>query len=205
MKKYVVYKATNKINMKGYIGKTTTGIDNRIKRHLKSVKSGSNNYFHNALRKYGNENFDWEILYEGTTDTELKEKEIYFIEKHKTFYKNNGYNMTFGGDGGPVFYGDDNTSKRFDVREKLHQKTMNQLKNGSHPSQNAVSLEKMSLSHMGLHVKKYEIITPDNEKLMIINMNKFCKENNLCSANMYMTANGQQSNHKGYLCKKIDD
>jgi hypothetical protein len=53
----LIYKATNKINNKSYIGQTTETLDIRIRRHLYSIKTRRNYYFCNALRKYGKENF----------------------------------------------------------------------------------------------------------------------------------------------------
>ena len=58
--------------------------------------------FHRALRKYGEENFSFEILEE--IDEELgrdylNEREIFYIQKYKTYIRDGGYNLTLGGDG----------------------------------------------------------------------------------------------------------
>jgi DNA-binding CsgD family transcriptional regulator len=50
------------------------------------------------LRKYGEENFKWEIIDNAETQKELNEKEVYWISFYNSF-KGNGYNMTAGGDG----------------------------------------------------------------------------------------------------------
>ena len=58
--------------------------------------------FYNAIRKYGEENFKWEIIEECNTKYELDLAEEWYIRKYRTFkdYSNcNGYNLTMGGDG----------------------------------------------------------------------------------------------------------
>lgn len=89
-----IYKITNIINNKCYIGKTILDINIRFKRHLKNK---SKTKLHNAIRKYGSENFNI-ICLEECLEIELSDKEVMYIEKYDTF--KNGYNMTKGGDGG---------------------------------------------------------------------------------------------------------
>ena len=101
----LIYKATNLINGKCYIGLTVRTIEQRTYRHLKeSYNEKSSEYnlvFHRAIRKYKPENFKWEIIKDNIDDFEyLKEQEIFYIKKHNTFFKTDcGYNMTMGGDG----------------------------------------------------------------------------------------------------------
>ena len=97
-----IYKITNKINNKIYIGMTTKDIEVRWKQHLKVSKNKNNkNYrlIHKAILKYGIENFIFEKLYE--TDVinleHLKELEIKYIKEYNSF--ESGYNLTKGGDG----------------------------------------------------------------------------------------------------------
>jgi group I intron endonuclease len=88
----VIYKATNRINGKSYIG-FSTNYSKRKKRHEKR-KHGE--YFHKALKKYGVENFEWTILKENA----ILEDEIQFIEEYQTFWEyGKGYNLTKGGEG----------------------------------------------------------------------------------------------------------
>lgn len=47
-----IYRYTNRINGKSYIGKSTN-IEQRKNGHLRKTKNGDTTYFHNALRKYG--------------------------------------------------------------------------------------------------------------------------------------------------------
>tara|TARA_R110000868_G_scaffold68159_1_gene201518 strand:- start:1732 stop:2538 length:807 start_codon:yes stop_codon:yes gene_type:complete len=90
-----IYSITNNINNKQYIGLTQR--DNpydRWKEHIKSSKI-STYPIHCAIRKYGVSNFKFRIV-EECSNTIVKEKEQYYIQKYNTF--NEGYNATLGGD-----------------------------------------------------------------------------------------------------------
>ena len=91
--KGIIYKITNKVNGKSYIGQTRYTIEFRWKQHQHKK---DNTYFHNAIKKYGIENFSIEILEECNIN-DLNSREIFYIAKYDTF--NNGYNLTIGGDG----------------------------------------------------------------------------------------------------------
>jgi len=93
-----IYRATNKINGKFYIGQTTYDkLYKRISSHIWYAKNYNTNIpFANALRKYGKENFDWDIL-EECNISEKGEREIYWIDLLKPHY-----NATLGGDGGTL-------------------------------------------------------------------------------------------------------
>lgn len=68
-----------------------TNLKRRIKEHIKQ-KDGT--AFHAAILKYGEENFDWEVI-EECPEEELNDREIYWIAYFDTY--NNGYNATRGG------------------------------------------------------------------------------------------------------------
>ena len=93
----VIYKATNTINGKVYIGKTMHPLNKRAKEHIKGSKHAKT-YFHSSLKKYGAESFEWKIIQECLTVDHLNLAEKAYIE----LYKMKGiklYNMTSGGDG----------------------------------------------------------------------------------------------------------
>lgn len=92
----IVYKVTNNINGKIYIGKTSNSLDGRKAQHLRDSKK-SKFKFHRALKKYGYENFLWEVVFECHSEQELNLKEIELIQNYNSF--KNGYNMTLGGEG----------------------------------------------------------------------------------------------------------
>ena len=95
----IVYVATNTINGKQYVGQTTVHFENRQKQHLYHASHESTSYFHRALRKYGANNFEWEIIGQCNNIDELNEKEKYYIDKLGSFVDKNpgGYNCSTGG------------------------------------------------------------------------------------------------------------
>lgn len=95
---YTIYKATCSVNGKVYIG-FDSNWPNRRKIHESSSKNSDNSCkFYRAIRKYGIEKFQWEVLYT-STDKEytLNVMEPHFISEFDSF--KNGYNSTVGGDG----------------------------------------------------------------------------------------------------------
>lgn len=103
-----IYKITNKIDGKSYIGQSRN-IEKRWQAHrTKSFQENDHSYntpFYRAIRKYGIDNFTFEII-EECKISELNEKEKYWIQKYDTFF--NGYNLTLGGDGGGSSVNKDN-------------------------------------------------------------------------------------------------
>ena len=87
-----IYKVTNKINGKVYIGQSVD-IGKRWRQHMTAK---DDIYFHKAIQKYGIENFEWEVI-EQCKKKDLDEREIYWIEYYDSY--NKGYNCTKGGEG----------------------------------------------------------------------------------------------------------
>ena len=96
-----IYKITNDINQKIYIGKTTLpSVEERFKQHCNdcSKRTEEHRPLYSAMKKYGIEHFHIEIIEECPIQN-LEEKERYWIEKLGSFKE--GYNATKGGDGRP--------------------------------------------------------------------------------------------------------
>lgn len=95
-KKGFIYKIENKVNGKMYIGKTVD-INRRKREHYlrASRKSGRNLAVHYAMRKYGIDNFEIDVI-EKVDINNLGEKEKYWINYYNT--KDEGYNCTEGGE-----------------------------------------------------------------------------------------------------------
>lgn len=95
---YSVYCFTNKLNNKKYIG-LTKDIKRRFNQH--KGKRSRAVILCNAIRKYGFENFDFNVLKSNLTLGEAKEVEKEFIKELNTMTPN-GYNGTIGGDSSVV-------------------------------------------------------------------------------------------------------
>ena len=99
----VIYKITNSINDKIYIGQTTTSLEKRFRGHLGDMEREVNNKFYNAMKKHGAENFYIEPIEIGINSLEsLSEREVFWIRYYDTY--NNGYNSTEGGEISPMMY-----------------------------------------------------------------------------------------------------
>jgi group I intron endonuclease len=89
-----IYKITNKINQKFYIGKTIKKLKYRFNNHCyEALSRNSTTYLHRAIRKYGKENFIIEEI-ELCNSDDLNEREIFWISTLKP-----QYNLTAGGEG----------------------------------------------------------------------------------------------------------
>jgi group I intron endonuclease len=91
-----IYKLTNVINGKIYIGQSKD-IAERVRTHIKDCERVDDRRGRKALyddmRKYGHENFKLEIL-EICDESELDEKEMYYIENYNATNEKIGYNRT---------------------------------------------------------------------------------------------------------------
>lgn len=99
----IIYQAINKINNKKYIGQTITTLTIRKRQHKSDSKRDFNCYFHNAINKYGIKNFEWNIIDRAESQSELDEKEIFWIKFLKTYKEDKGYNMTLGGQANKIY------------------------------------------------------------------------------------------------------
>lgn len=94
-----IYKITNTINGKSYIGQTIQNVKERFYQHCatKCSKVVSNMSIHRAIKKYGKSNFTVEVI-EEIDSTNLNDRERYWIKYYNSY--NNGYNSTKGGQDG---------------------------------------------------------------------------------------------------------
>lgn len=95
---YYIYIFKNKLNSKVYIGKTNN-VDRRQIEHLSKSKTSNNSHFYNAIRKYGFDSFELNILSECEDEEQAYLKEIYYIKFYNSNDKKFGYNSTSGGEG----------------------------------------------------------------------------------------------------------
>ena len=128
---YKVYVHTNKENGKRYVG-----ITSKLKpEHRWNSGRGyqENPHFFAAIQKYGWDNFEHEILFDGMTEDEAKQKEIELIREWKTQDTRYGYNMTSGGDGTPDYHPSEETRKKLSEarkKENLSEETLRRRSEG---------------------------------------------------------------------------
>ncbi|AXF52519.1 MAG: hypothetical protein [Caudoviricetes sp.] len=115
-----IYKITNLINNKIYIGQSINP-KKRLKQH--GINFGSKgglshseeSLINKAIRKYGLENFGFEILEEQIEN--YNEREIYWIKYYDSNNREKGYNITVGGENPPIRKGEDNSNAQHTQKE----------------------------------------------------------------------------------------
>lgn len=158
-KKYgYIYKTTNLINGKIYIGQHKYGKND--KRYI-----GGGTLLKKSIEKYGKNNFKCEIIEELDSLKELNEREIYWISFYNSTDKNIGYNIERGGNLGPTsdstkkklskalsgknnpMYGKTSPLKDKKLSEESKKKISESLKGFKHTEE---TKKKMSKSHKGI-------------------------------------------------------
>jgi len=99
-----IYLVRNRINGKIYVGQTVTTVSKRWDKHkFKSrLTNKTKSYFHDAIAKHGEDNFDVVELHRAYSEDELNEMEIRAIWACGSLDRKVGYNLKRGGEGGPI-------------------------------------------------------------------------------------------------------
>ena len=207
-KKFIIYKVTNKINGKIYIGATTRDLKIRKSEH----ERGDKTVFDRAISKYGKENFEWEIIDESsTTYLELQEKEIFYISFYDS--RKNGYNITNGGE---LLAG---VSKTEEHRKKISESNKKNKKTANYGEKNGMfgkhrteeekeHLRKCFSGSSSIKSKKYVIVAPDGNVIDVDGLNFFCKNyknEKLHPPCLINCAKGYRKHHKGFMCFYSDE
>jgi len=186
---YSIYKATNTITGKVYIGYTSNEIQERIIQHKydsKRIKSK----FYNSINKHGWNSFEWEIIYQSWDENYCKnEMESFFITEHNSYH--DGYNSTQGGDGA----NSEDVSKRMKTMWKDPNSAFNTVKFRNY------IIEK----NKKLYSKEYFITEPNGNSFVIKNLRDFCRNAALDHSGMVKVAKGVNSNCKGYQCRYLHE
>ncbi len=145
----IIYKATNKVNQKVYIGQTSKSLEERKRGHVSAAARGENTLFYNALRKYGVENFTWEIIDFCISKEDACTKEKWWISFYSSFTNRNlGYNCSAGGEGG---FGFQKSSISWKNKSKEERKAIaekkRKAKEGWTEEQTKAYIDKLSLAH----------------------------------------------------------
>ena len=112
---FTIYKVTNKVNGKAYIGFDSKWPSRKYVHVCEAITRQNKKYpLYRAIRKYGVNNFEWEVLYQ-SDDKEhtLNVVENKMILEHNTHFKDgHGYNMTYGGEGALGWIPSDETKRK---------------------------------------------------------------------------------------------
>lgn len=208
----IIYKISNLVNNKIYIGQTIESLAKRWKRHTWiSTKNRNAMAITNAIIKYGEENFIIEEIDNAQNIDELNKKEEYYIRYYNCISPN-GYNIKYGGDNNKMSeetklkISISNTGKTIseETRKKLSdshkgwvpsEETRQKWRDafsGKKPSENTI---KGSIEH---NQKTFTLLNPDGELITFTNMKKFCIDNNLSNSKLCLVAKGIRNTHKGW-------
>lgn len=178
--KNVIYRITNTINQKVYIGQTTQGLKKRKGEHVYRFNRGERDHkLYLAFKKYGIDSFVFESICTALKSEYLNELEQQLISEYNSFSK--GYNMTIGGD-----------AVSQETRDKL-----SKIFRGRKITWYDKILESRAKNPNDLR-QKYHLLQKEGVTFEVHNLTKFCRENDLDIANLYHTRNSKKT-HKGYL------
>lgn len=90
----LVYKISNTVNDRVYVGLTTCSLEKRWREHKCAANTGSDKPLYRAMRKYGIENFSIELLHKATSIEEMRAAELKYIQQFKSHALEEGYNLT---------------------------------------------------------------------------------------------------------------
>jgi group I intron endonuclease len=113
-----IYKITNIITQKLYVGQTKRSIQRRFKSHISEANRNLyDTYLHRSIRKYGKENFTIDLLEECNSDN-ISKREIFWIQTLNTKAPN-GYNLHEGGFGGCLNPSSELRQKLSDAKKRI--------------------------------------------------------------------------------------
>lgn len=96
----IIYKISNDVNDKVYIGQTIYSLEFRYRQHLREYEKKTQRKLYIAMNEIGIEHFKVEVI-EKCKEQELDEREKYWIRYYNS--QKEGYNMTIGGNGGSIY------------------------------------------------------------------------------------------------------
>jgi group I intron endonuclease len=223
---YSIYKLTNTINGKSYIGFTSKAPEKRWAAHLEKAHAKKNVYLYDAINKYGWENFTKEVIY-CSQDAEhtLSVMEPYFIREYNTFFTDeHGYNMTRGGEGtlgakfsderkiaisirlkgsGNSFFGRHHTDE---TKQKVSEavKRSRHLRVGEAAPFAGHKHSEESRRQIGdTQGDTWQITFPDGHNETVHNLRAFCREHKLTAPLMIAVSKGRQRHHKNFRCTNV--
>jgi len=191
-----IYKLTNLVNNKVYIGYTKKNPNIRLQEHYiqSSIgsKATSNRLLYSAIRKHGINNFYFEVIYQSKDFKHcLSIAEAFFIKEYKSHYiEGHGYNMTYGGQG--------NLGYKF---TEEHKSKLSKAQLGKVIKEE--SRIKMKLADR-TKTSKYWKLTKDGSSVIICNLAKWARDNGTRKQALLRVAWGYRNHWHGWKIEKYN-
>jgi group I intron endonuclease len=213
----IIYCIHNLSTSKKYIGQTIEKLQRRVVRHFRTINETK---ISRAIQKYSKYNFVYGIIEKVENENLLDEREQYWIKFYDTV--ENGFNIKEGGKCSRGFrQSESSVEKR---RQKLlgkplseeHKQKISKAHKGKILTKETIDKmiayrtgrnltdtckEKISKSHCK---NTYELKNRDGRIVVVKNLSKFCKENNLQQSAFVMIMKGERTHHKNWTIKKLD-
>lgn len=186
-----IYKITNKVNGKCYIGQSND-IHRRWKQEL-APNAKLNPHLARAFEKYGIDNFEFEIIEECQRER-LNEREQFYIEIYHSIDPNLGYNKTEGGDG--------NLGRHFIMSEEQKEK-IRKANTGRKYTDDKLINVRYACQHK-IDPNQIVIYCYETNKYYL-SIGKAAKELGICKESIRHVINGQDNHALNYRFCKIDD
>ena len=214
----IIYKITNKINNKVYIGQTIKTLEERWKQHLSAANNNDHKHLYQSINKYGKDNFIIEIIDQAKDIDDLNQKEKYWVDYYNSLDPNIGYNNIEGGITNPMNY---ETIKEFhnkrmrseEVKTKISNtmKKLRKEKGFSEETRNKISQKLKGNQHFKGKKRTPEAIQKTSESLfksvycIDLEGNVLQEFNSVKEAAKWWNDNGYKRNKLESLSNKIKE
>jgi len=212
----IIYKATNKVTGKSYIGQSKTTLCRRLSSHKYScLTSKKKTIFYDAIRSYGWDAFDWKVILV-CEDADLDYYEIETISCYKTLDRDFGYNDDGGGNVGKYRnpsnwsgekngnYGkspNENQKRGLELGREWQRDNRDIVSNNFRKLWSDPNYAERMKNRKTKTCRKW-VLLKDSIEIVVENMSKFCKDNNLNKSMFYHILNGKIKSYKGYSVKE---
>ena len=199
----IIYKVTNNVNGKIYVGQTIRDLHQRVNEHFyTAAREKDTSPFYRAIRKYGRENFIWESVCECFSQEDLDEKERLIATKFDAWVPN-GYNIRAGFGKGSMSKAE--RERRSGQGNPMYGRSGDKAPaygrvGDKHPMFGKTHSKESVQKIIDANSKTYEFLSPEGIFTTIYNMNQFCRENpELTPSSMLNVYKGKKRHHKGWI------
>lgn len=188
----IIYKITNLLNGKVYVGQTTKELRVRLYNHRNNKRS----LISKALNKYGEDNFKIEIIDTATSKEDLDEKEMYWIQFYNCIAPK-GYNLTLGGEGTVGYHLSEETKEKISNANKGRRMTDEARKAISigHIGLKVSEETKMKMSKSMTTKRKVKCVETDE---IFDSVTTACRKYNLDKSTVCAVCNGRRKKTGGF-------